>query len=155
MTLSTKIIIAIIGALIIGGLSGFLTVDAIQNYYLTLKKPSWNPPNGIFGPVWTVLYIMMGVAFALIWNQQDTAVRTQAMLLFGIQITLNFFWSLIFFRWQSPVWALVEILVMLVFIVLTVLAFQKLNKTAAYLMLPYLCWVSFASFLNFTIWKLN
>ena len=155
MTLSTKIIIAVIGALIIGGLSGFLTTDAIQNYYLTLKKPSWNPPNGIFGPVWTVLYIMIGVAFALIWNQQDTAVRTQAMLLFGIQITLNFFWSLIFFRWQSPVWALVEILVMLVFIVLTVLAFQKLNKTAAYLMLPYLCWVSFASFLNFTIWKLN
>ena len=155
MTLSTKIIIAVIGALIIGGLSGFLTTDAIQNYYLTLKKPSWNPPNGIFGPVWTVLYIMIGVAFALIWNQQDTAVRTQAMLLFGIQITLNFFWSLIFFRWQSPAWALVEILVMLVFIVLTVLAFQKLNKTAAYLMLPYLCWVSFASFLNFTIWKLN
>lgn len=155
MTLSTKIIIAVIGALIIGGLSGFLTTDAIQNYYLTLKKPSWNPPNSIFGPVWTVLYIMIGVAFALIWNQQDTAVRTQAMLLFGIQITLNFFWSLIFFRWQSPAWALVEILVMLVFIVLTVLAFQKLNKTAAYLMLPYLCWVSFASFLNFTIWKLN
>jgi translocator protein len=152
MSFTVKIIISLIVCLSIGGLSGFLTTDAILNYYQTLNKPSWNPPNWLFGPVWTVLYLMMSIAIAIVWHQSG---NKTAMLLFGTQLVLNFFWSLIFFRWQSPGLALIEILAMLTFIVLTVLAFKKINTTAFYLMIPYLCWVSFATFLNFTIWRLN
>ncbi len=152
MNFPAKIIISLIVCLSIGGFSGFLTSDAILNYYQTLNKPSWNPPNWLFGPVWTVLYIMISISIAIIWHKSNDKT---AMLLFGIQLVLNFFWSLIFFRWQSPGFALIEILAMLFFIVLTVLAFRKINMTAFYLMIPYLCWVSFATFLNFTIWRLN
>jgi translocator protein len=152
MSLPVKIIISLVICLGVGGFSGFLTADAIQNYYLALNKPSWNPPNGIFAPVWTTLYIMMGVAAGIIWHKSG---NKKALTFFGIQLILNFFWSLIFFKWESPRFALIEIVFMLTAIFLTIISFKKINKTAAYLMVPYACWVSFATFLNFTIWRLN
>jgi translocator protein len=152
MSFTIKIIISLVVCLGVGGFSGFLTADAIQNYYLALNKPSWNPPNWIFGPVWTTLYIMMGVAVGIVWQKSS---NKKAITLFGIQLLLNFFWSLIFFKWQSPRFALIEIILMLTAIFLTIISFKKINTTAAYLMVPYACWVSFATFLNFTIWRLN
>ena len=154
MSKIAKIIIAVIICIAVGGFSGFLTADAIQNWYLALNKPSWNPPNWLFAPVWTALYLMMGIAVGIVWAGNHPT-KNKALGLFVVQLVLNFFWSLIFFRWQSPVWAFVEIIMMWIAILLTILAFNKINKTTAYLMIPYLLWVSFASFLNFTIWQLN
>lgn len=151
-----KIIIAIVVCLAIGGLSGFATTDAIEGWYATVNKPSFNPPNWIFGPVWTLLYIMMGVAAGLVWKAgwERKEVRI-ALGIFVVQLLLNGLWSLIFFAWHSPMWALVEILVLLVFIILTIVRFKPINSTAAYLLLPYLAWVSFATVLTAAIWYLN
>lgn len=151
-----KIIIAVVVCLAVGGLSGFATTDAIEGWYATINKPSFNPPNWIFGPVWTTLYIMMGIAAGLIWKAGwDRAEVKLALTIFGVQLLLNGLWSIIFFSWQSPLWALVEILVLLAFIVLTIVRFKPINATAAYLLVPYLLWVSFATVLNASIWWLN
>lgn len=156
MKSALKITIAVIVCLAIGGLSGFATTDAISGWYATINKPSFNPPNWIFGPVWTLLYIMMGIAAGLVWKagweRQD--VKT-ALGIFTVQLLLNGLWSLIFFAWESPMWALVEILVLLAFIILTIIRFKPINATAAYLLIPYLLWVSFATVLNASIWWLN
>ena len=154
MSLFVKILIAVLTCTILGGLSGFITVNAIQTWYITLNKPSWNPPNWLFGPVWTTLYLMMGVAFALVWHSTNID-KEKAMFLFYVQFALNLLWSFLFFYFQSPGIALIEIVLMLAFILLTTNAFKKIDARAAYLMVPYIAWVSFATFLNFTIWKLN
>lgn len=151
-----KIIIAVVVCLAVGGLSGFATTDAIEGWYATINKPSFNPPNWIFGPVWTTLYIMMGVAAGLVWKAGwDKAEVKSALTIFGIQLLLNGLWSIIFFSWQSALWALVEILMLLAFIVFTIVRFMPINATAAYLLVPYLLWVSFATVLNASIWWLN
>lgn len=152
MKLATVAIFWIFICLVVGGTSGFLTADAITNYYLTLNKPSWNPPNWIFGPVWTVLYIMMGIAYGIIWYKKPSRTLKGVMLL---HLVLNFFWSIIFFRWQSPPWAFLEITCLAVTIAYLIFAFRKHSTWAAVLLIPYLCWVCFASFLNLTIWQLN
>jgi tryptophan-rich sensory protein len=154
MSLSIKILIAIAACVILGGLSGAVTVNAIQTWYVTLNKPSWNPPNWLFGPVWTTLYVLMGVAFGLVWHSSNED-KDKAMFLFYIQFGLNMLWSLLFFYFKSPGLALIEIVLMLAFILLTTNAFKKIEPRAAYLLFPYIAWVSFATFLNFTIWKLN
>ncbi len=154
MSTPIKIAITIVFCLAVGGISGALTADAIQNWYLTLHKPSWNPPNGVFAPVWTTLYLMMGVSLGTIWSKNHPKINS-AIGLFMVQITLNFFWSLVFFRWQSPQWAFVEIILMWIAIFLTIRSFYQINKMAGYLLIPYILWVSFAAFLNYTIWQLN
>lgn len=149
-----KILIAVIVCVVLGALSGFVTIDAIQTWYVTLNKPSWNPPNWLFGPVWTTLYIMMGIAFGLVWSSSNPN-KDKAMTLFYLQFGLNMLWSILFFYLRSPGIALIEIILMLIFILLTTNAFKKVDSRAAYLMLPYIAWVSFATVLNFTIWSLN
>ena len=151
-----KAIIAIALPLMVGATSGFFTVTGVESWYQTIQKPSWNPPNWIFGPVWTTLYIMMGVALFLVWKEDTSEeLKKIAFTLFAIQLILNFFWSFIFFNPQQPGWALVEIIAMWVFILLTIFAFAQVNKTAAWLLVPYISWVSFATILNYTIWQLN
>ncbi len=151
-----KAIIAIAIPLMVGATSGFFTVTGVESWYQTIQKPSWNPPNWIFGPVWTTLYIMMGVALFLVWKEDTSEeLKKIAFTLFAIQLILNFFWSFIFFNQQQPGWALVEIIAMWVFILLTIFAFAQVNKTAAWLLVPYISWVSFATILNYTIWQLN
>ncbi len=151
-----RLIISIIIPLLIGAISGFFTSEAVNSWYLTVQKPSFNPPNWIFAPVWTTLYILMGIAFYLIWkSEENTKVKRQAMLFYGIQLGLNFLWSILFFYLQQPGWALVEILFMWGMILLTILWFRKISPTAAWLLVPYICWVSFAIILNYSIWKLN
>lgn len=151
-----KAIIAISIPLIVGATSGFFTVTGVESWYQTIQKPSWNPPGWIFGPVWTALYIMMGIALFLVWKEDTSEeLKKIALALFAVQLILNFFWSFIFFNQQQPGWALVEIIAMWFFILLTLFAFAQVNKTAAWLLVPYISWVSFATILNYTIWQLN
>ncbi|MGG9963409.1 TspO/MBR family protein [Ferruginibacter sp. SUN106] len=151
-----KLIISILIPLLVGGISGYFTASGVEGWYAAANKPWFNPPNWIFAPVWTVLYILMGIALYLVWKTETIrAVKQMAIILFAVQLALNFFWSLIFFKLQQPGWAFAEIIAMWVMIVATILWFGKISSTAAWLMVPYICWVSFASVLNYAIWKLN
>lgn len=141
--------------LLVGAFSGFLTAEAIPRWYATLKQPSFNPPNWVFGPVWTTLYIFMGIALYKILLLPPTNEKSEALNVFYLQLTLNFFWSLIFFRWHLIGLALVEIIAMWISIALMICKFKKMNKFAAYVNIPYLCWVSFASVLNASFYFLN
>ena len=152
--LYVKITICIAICLSLGILSGFSTTDSIENWYQFISKPTWNPPNWIFGPVWTTLYILMGISVALIWHSNHEY-KQKAILLFIVQFTFNLCWSYIFFNLHLIGWAFMEISIMLILIFLTIAHFYKINKTAAYLLIPYLCWVLFATVLNGAIWYLN
>ncbi|MFZ1263829.1 MAG: TspO/MBR family protein, partial [Chitinophagaceae bacterium] len=128
----TKLVIAIAIPLAIGGTAGFFTATGVDSWYQTINKPSWNPPGWIFGPVWTTLYVMMGVALFFVWKSDvNEQLKRTAITLFAIQLVLNFFWSFIFFNQHQPGWALVEIIVMWVFILLTIFSFAPISKTAA------------------------
>lgn len=152
--LFVKIIICVAICLGLGIASGFSTASSISGWYQTIQKPSWNPPNWIFGPVWTVLYIMMGIAAALVWHTPSPHRKT-ALVLFVIQFVLNLLWSYIFFGLHNLPLALMEIILMAFFIAITIYWFLKVNRLAAVLLLPYLMWVSFASSLSFAIFILN
>ena len=124
-------------------------------WYAALSKPSWNPPNWVFGPVWTTLYVMMGVAAALAWPGRATRAGRAGFLLFGLQLALNALWSWIFFRWHRLDLAFVELTVLWVTILGTIIAFRRIRPLAGHLLLPYLAWVTFAGVLNFAIARLN
>mgnify|MGYP001559045178 CR=1 FL=1 len=132
-----------------GVLGSFFTVSAIPEWYSTLNKPSFSPPNWIFGPVWTILYILMGYSLYLVWTKKKVPA------IFWIQLVLNAVWSIIFFGMRNPSLALVDIMALWIAIVLTIKAFYKINKLAGNLLIPYLAWVSFASILNLSIALLN
>lgn len=158
MTTPQKIgafLLSLIIPLAVGGISGFFTVSAIPGWYQTIQKPSWNPPNWVFGPVWTTLYVLMGIAMYWIWTQPRTEQRQRALYLNATQLVLNFFWSLIFFNLHAIGWALVEIALLWTLIITTMFAYDKVYKPAAWLLLPYIAWVTFATLLNGTIWWLN
>jgi tryptophan-rich sensory protein len=141
---------------VVGGLAGAATDSGVRDWYPTLTKPSFNPPSWVFGPVWTVLYILMGIAAFLVWNKglDQEGVRL-ALALFAAQLFLNGLWSFLFFGMESPFVAFLEILVLWVLIVATVIAFWRMNPWAGLLLVPYLGWVSFAAVLNGSIWVLN
>ena len=153
----SRIAIGVIICLAVGYLSGMVTRASITTWYPTLVKPSFNPPNWIFAPVWTSLYVMMGVAAGLIWNQITTqkAAVTKALQFFTIQLVLNALWSFLFFGLHNLMLATIEVVLLWLMIFETYSQFAKINKTASYLMLPYLAWVSFASVLTASIWWLN
>lgn len=137
------------------GLGASATTPQIDGWYKTLNKPSWNPPSYVFGPVWTTLYVMMAIAAWRVWKQAGLKAARAPLTLFAIQLVLNVAWSWIFFGMHQIGWALVDIGVLWLAILATTLLFFNRSKTAGALMVPYLAWVSFASLLNFTIWKLN
>ena len=124
-------------------------------WYAQLSKPAWNPPNWIFGPVWTALYLMMAVAAWRIWRLGGFGGQRRPLILFFIQLALNAAWSPLFFGLKEPGLAFAEILVLWLAIVLTIAAFRRADRLAAGLLVPYLAWVSFASVLNFTLWRMN
>lgn len=155
MNNTVKLIISIALPVLVGAVSGFFTVTGDGSWYQTINKPSWNPPGWVFGPVWTTLYILMGIAFYLVWKSPASGGRKTALVLFGIQLLLNFCWSFIFFNQQQIGMALAEILVLWIFILLSIFAFARLSKAAAWLLVPYISWVSFATILTYTIWTLN
>jgi tryptophan-rich sensory protein len=139
-----------------GGLGTFFTVSSIPTWYATLAKPVFSPPNYLFGPVWSLLYVLMGIAVAIIWEKGlKTKKVRDAIYLFGIQLFLNAIWSPIFFGAKNLFIALIVIVIMWVYIVKTILAFAKIDKKASYLLYPYVAWVSFATILNFSVWFLN
>ncbi|HZH90481.1 MAG TPA: TspO/MBR family protein [Pyrinomonadaceae bacterium] len=131
------------------------TAPAIPGWYASLRKPAWNPPNWLFGPVWTLLYLMMAVAAWLVWRERGFAGAGTALALFSLQLILNALWSVIFFGRRNPALALVEIFFLWAAIFATMLAFWRVSHAAGWLMWPYLLWVTFAGFLNLNIWKLN
>jgi tryptophan-rich sensory protein len=143
--------------LLVGYLSGMVTRDSITTWYPTLVKPSFNPPNWVFAPVWTILYIMMGVAGGMVWNrlEKDTENVKKAFTFFIIQLALNAAWSVIFFYFHNPFLALIEVILFWLLIFETYNQFKKIDKTAGLLLIPYLAWVSFATLLNASIWWLN
>ena len=153
---AVKLIISIAIPLAIGAIASLFTSASVNGWYTTIYKPSFNPPNWIFAPVWTGLYIMMGIAFYLIWKSHpDENVKNRAIDLYLLQLAFNFLWSFIFFYLHQPGWALVDIIALWIAILLTIVSFGKISVTAAWLLLPYICWVSFAAILNFFIWKMN
>jgi benzodiazapine receptor len=151
-----KFFISVVIPLLVGGLGGFFTSSGVNGWYALANKPSFNPPNWIFAPVWTLLYLLMGIALYLVWKSEaNKGLKRQAIGLFAIQLVLNFFWSIIFFYAHQPGWAFVEIIALWAMILLTILWFGKISPAAAWLLVPYISWVSFASLLNFAIWILN
>ncbi|MBM3281777.1 MAG: tryptophan-rich sensory protein [Candidatus Diapherotrites archaeon] len=144
-----------------GFIGSFFTMDSISTWYASLNKPFFNPPNWVFGPVWTVLYVFMGWSLYQLWNNHSTAVKKNQPLLFSayywfaVQLILNVLWSIIFFGWKNPLLALSTIIFTWFSIGMTVSAFFRIRKEAAYPLLPYWAWVSFASLLNMSIVLLN
>ena len=150
-----KLIISLVVVYTTAFFGSYFTFSSISGWYAHLIKPSFSPPNWIFGPVWTVLYLMMAISFYLIWEKNNLNKVCRPAKLFLMQLLLNFFWSLLFFGLHQPFLAFVDIFLLWIFILLTILEFKKRSKTAGYLLIPYLIWVSFASILNLSIVLLN
>jgi translocator protein len=151
-----KLIIAVLIVELAGVIGSFFTTSSISSWYPTLIKPALNPPNWIFAPVWTTLYALMGVAAFLIWRHGLRQRRVKvALTIFSAQLILNVIWSIIFFGFQNPFLAFIEIIVLWLAIVWMIFAFYKISHLAACLLMPYIIWVSFAAYLNYSIWLLN
>jgi tryptophan-rich sensory protein len=139
-----------------GGVGSAATARSINTWYPTLKKSSLNPPGWVFGPVWTTLYLLMGIADYIVSRQgADSGETNRARWLYRAQLVLNAGWSLLFFGRRSPLAAFIEIIILWLAILLTILAFARISRKAALLLVPYLLWVSFAAVLNGSIWRLN
>lgn len=138
------------------GIGSIFTISTIGTWYTTLQKPVFSPPNWIFGPVWTLLYLMMGVSLYIFWNTKtNTKERHQGFSLFFVQLALNVLWSLLFFGLKSPIAAFIGIIILWFAIYLTIRKFLQVSKFAGWFLIPYLAWVSFATILNFSIAVLN
>jgi len=154
-TLTLKFLVSIILPLSLGAIAGMFTSQSVPEWYATLNRPSFNPPNWIFGPVWTTLYILMGISFFLIWKQEASKDRNRAILIFLLQLLLNFAWSFIFFYFNMIGLALVEIILLWISIVMMLIVFYKIKPTASYINILYLLWVTFATVLNASYYFLN
>ncbi len=153
-----KLILAILISELAGILGSAATMPSIPTWYATLEKPALNPPSWVFGPVWTTLYALMGIAAFLVWKHYSGRRKSQvttALKIFGVQLLLNVSWSVIFFGLQNPGLAMVNIIALWLAIAWTMVVFYSISRLAAYLLVPYLLWVSFAFYLNCAIWALN
>lgn len=148
------LVVSLILPFMAGGLGSFFTTSSLDPWYSSLEKPFFNPPNFIFGPVWTALYILMGLSLYFFWTNKGEA-KKRGYKFFTAQLVLNSLWSIIFFGLRSPAAALLIILILLVYIFLSINEFMKLSKIAGYLLIPYALWVSFASILNLSVVILN
>lgn len=147
----------LIGAILICQMAGLLgsmaTISSIPNWYSALKKPFFNPPNWVFGPTWIILYTLMGISLYLIWETRKK--KEECICYFWIQLALNALWSLIFFGTKNLWFSFLIIIFLWVAILVTIINFRKISKTASYLLVPYFLWVSFASILNLAVFILN
>ncbi len=150
------IVIAVSICLLAGSIGAFATQSSVNTWFTTLNKPFFNPPNWVFGPVWTTLYILMGIAAGRVWSNgfHHKWVKT-AMYHFIFQLLLNTLWSLVFFGMQEIFGALLVIITLLILLLFTYKWFKVVDSLSAYLLIPYILWVSFALALNFSFWKLN
>lgn len=151
-----KLFISLALSLGIGFIASLATQSSINTWYLTLNKPSFNPPNWVFAPVWTLLYVMMSVAAAIIWQKglSQNSVKI-ALGLFLAQLFFNGLWSVAFFGLQSPLLGLLDISLLFIILIFTIIYFFRLSRLAGLMLLPYLLWLSFAAILNYTIWIIN
>ncbi len=139
-----------------GAVGSVFTASSLKDWYILLAKPVFNPPSWVFFPVWTLLYTLMGISLYIVWEKglQNKEVRI-GLIIFGIQLFLNSLWSFLFFGLRTPYYAFIEIIFLWITILLTIFQFRKISKTASYLLVPYILWVSFASLLNYYLWILN
>ena len=149
-----KIIISILIPFLASFIGGLFTSSSVSTWYVDLIKPSFNPPSWVFGPVWTILYLLMGVSLYLIWIDKSKNKKI-AFVAFGVQLFFNALWSILFFGLKNPLFAFIEIILLWTAILTTIIYFYRINKNAAYLLIPYILWVSFAAVLNFFIFYLN
>ena len=153
-----KLVASILLCQIVGNLGTIFTLPALTNWYVSLTKPFFNPPNWLFGPVWLILYTLMGISLYLIWNKLPSIkepIKNKALTAFFIQLSLNLLWSLLFFGLHSPLYGFIDIIFLWSAIVFTIHEFSKISKTASNLLIPYIIWVSFAAILNLSILILN
>lgn len=150
------LVLLITVCLLVGIVGSSFTAPAIPIWYAGLVKPSFNPPSWLFGPVWTVLYVLMGISLWMVWQKRKSNKNVKkAIRLFGIQLILNAIWSPIFFGAKQLFIAFLVIVLMWIFVRKTILSFKEIDKKASRLLYPYLAWVSFATILNFSVWLLN
>ncbi len=149
-----KLLIAIGIPLLTGGLSALLTMGSMSSFE-EVRKPPLSPPGWLFPVVWTILFILMGIASYLVFTAEENTLRLPSLILYGVQLFFNFFWSIIFFNLEAYLFAFVWLLILWALILLTTLMFYRISKPAGILMLPYLLWVTFAGYLNFGIFLLN
>jgi tryptophan-rich sensory protein len=147
--------IAIAIPLLLGFISGIVTKDSIPLWFNQLNKPWFNPPSWLFGPVWTILYIMMGYSSYLIYLRLPDRQAKRGLKVYSVQLVLNFMWSIFFFGLRNPKLALVDIILMWIAILITIIYFSKTSKNASWLLIPYISWVSFATILNYYMYQLN
>ena len=152
MTVLATFVVLCFGVAALGSLA---TYPRIDDWYAALAKPSWRPPNWVFGPVWTALYLAMAVAAWLVWREKGWAGGRVPLALFGVQLALNAAWSWLFFALRSPGLGLVDILLLWIAIAATLIVFWRRSIIAGLLFVPYLAWVTFAAALNYAIWQLN
>jgi translocator protein len=153
---AVALVVAVAIPVVGGAVVGLLTGPGASPWYQTIEQPPWNPPDWVFGPVWTVLYFLMGIASWLVWRKGWNAHEVRTSLgLYGGQLALNLLWPIIFFALPSPGWALLEILVLWMLIIVVLVRFRRLSSSAAVLLAPYLLWVSYAATLNAGVWWLN
>ncbi|MDQ1283917.1 MAG: translocator protein [Patescibacteria group bacterium] len=150
-----NLIISLLIPQLAGGIGSVFTVGSVKDWYPVLVKPALNPPSWVFGSVWTTLFLLMGYALYLVWTDESGKSKGRAYWFFGIQMVLNALWSIIFFGLHSPGGALLEMVFLWLAILATIIAFAKISKPAAWLLVPYILWVSFAGYLNWSIWMLN
>jgi tryptophan-rich sensory protein len=139
----------------VAAVSSIFGSRSLSNWYAGLIKPPFNPPNHVFGPVWTILYVLMAVSVWIVWKTRPSPCRRRGLRLFCVQLALNFLWPWIFFSRHQIFTAFLDIVVLWIAILLTILTFRKMSTTAAWMLVPYLAWVTFASYLNLAIWRLN
>ncbi|TAA40137.1 TspO/MBR family protein [Pseudoxanthomonas winnipegensis] len=151
-------VLGLVGWLLLVFVAGTIGAAAsvqAATFYATLAQPSWAPPAAVFGPVWSVLYVLMGIAAWLVWRRGGWAAQRRALTVFVAQLALNALWSWLFFGWHLGAAAMLDIVVLWVLIVVTVAMFWRARPLAGLLLLPYLAWVTFASALNYAVWQLN
>ena len=149
-------IICLLIPLAIGALGSFFTFESVNTWYITLNKPSFNPPNGIFGPVWTTLFTLMGISSYWVWQKRKVIIGYHwALFTYLLQLVLNLMWSFLFFYQRQIELALIEIIILLITIITTAFLFYRIDKRAGLLFIPYILWVSFASYLTYSIYILN
>ncbi len=152
----TKLLISIVACEAIGGIGSIFTFGAIPTWYSALQKPSFTPPNWLFAPVWTTLFLLMGISLYLIWRERSLkSSTTLALFAFGSQLALNVLWSAVFFGLHQIFFGLVEILVLWAAIAFTIVVAYRVSHAAAYLLVPYIAWVTIATLLNYSVWILN
>ncbi len=151
-----KLILAIVVCQIAGAIGSIFTFSSIPTWYATINKPSFTPPNWLFGPVWITLYTLMGVSLYLIWNKglENKEVKS-SLFIFSAQLSLNALWSILFFGLKSPLYAFIEIIILWITIAVTIFKFYKISKNAGVILIPYIIWVSIALTLNFYVWIRN